>query len=332
VLAFDWHDQRDGAAFHLGNRNRKNNDAGDVGIRLADFVVQGGSTGLPYGVDNHSVTHGISFRKVRDVEVTGVEVRNVSGFGIANTGLIQGRFTANQIHDTGRDGITSFPLFDESIPGFDNYELTDLVISGNDIRNVGDDGIAVHAGTAASANASHRPNNIVITGNVIVGRVNDDPNGQGRGIALSGVSHVTVSGNEIHKTVATGILVQSWSALRSQQVTVVDNAIIDAGQSLGLNRVKFGIQVKGADDIELGRNTVTHAADRGIDVRDATAVDVVGNIVSGCSGLYAILVAGSDASPARDVTVTDNSVAHASAPGILLFQVIAGTEADNELL
>jgi hypothetical protein len=162
--------------------------------------------------------------------------------------------------------------------------------------------------------------------------VKDHPNGQGRGIALSGVNNATVSGNDIRNTVSTGILVQEWETLRSQQINISDNVITGAGQSDGLKRVKFGIQVKGADDVELGKNTVMNAADRGIDVRDATVIDIAGNVVSGCAGANGILVAGSKEDPVRNVTVTDNTIAHAAEGALLLYEVIGGTEERNELI
>lgn len=342
VLAFTWHDQTEGPGFHLGNRNRKDEDQGDVGIVLSDFVVQGGSTGQPYGEDQHSVTHGISFRKVSNVQVTGLEVRHTSGFGIANTGLVNGRFTENFIHDTGRDGITSFPLVDQSDAEFHDYPLTDLTISHNEFRNVGDDAIAVHAGTAFSVNTSLLPSNVSITGNKIVGREANHPLAQGRGIALSGVSNVTVTGNDISNTASTGILVQAWpqldengvqvSSVRSTDVRVANNSISGAGQIEGLLRVKFGVQVKGADQIQVANNMVLDAADRGIDVRDATQIDITGNTVKNSEGDFAILVAGSEMEPASSVRVTDNAVVHTVEPGILLFQVAGETMTRNEIV
>jgi Ca2+-binding RTX toxin-like protein len=337
VLKFTWKDQTQGPDFHLGNRNRKDTDAGDSNIVLRDFVVEGGDTGLPYGEDQNSVTHGISFRKVSDLQVTGVQVRKVSGFGIANTGLVRGTFTENNIHDVGRDGITSFPLIRENDPSFSGYPLTDLLISNNEFVNVGDDAIAVHAGTASSVNLTNAPNNITITHNTITGRQTNHALAQGRGIVLSGVHQALVANNTIQDTVSTGILIQSWGAsptgalIRSQNVQVLNNIIVRAGRAIGLDRVKFGIQVKGADLIELANNTITDAADRGVDVRDASDVIVTSNQIVGSGGEYAILIAGGDDYSVSRINVTYNTVDHHLQPGIFLHNVIAGVEEHNQV-
>ena len=337
VLKFTWKDQTQGPGFHLGNRNRKDTDTGDSNIAIRDFVVEGGDTGLPYGEDQNSVTHGISFRKVSDLQVTGVHVRKVSGFGIANTGLVRGTITENKIHDVGRDGITSFPLIRENDPSFSGYPLTDLLISNNEFVNVGDDAIAVHAGTASSVNLTDAPNNITITQNAITGRQTNHALAQGRGIVLSGVHQALVANNTIQDTVSTGILIQSWGTsptgalIRSQNVQVLNNTIVRAGRAIGLDRVKFGIQIKGADLIEVANNTITNAADRGVDVRDASDVNVTSNQVVGSGGEYAILIAGGDDYSVSRVNVTYNTVDHHLQPGILLHNVIAGLNEHNQV-
>ena len=341
VLSFQWADQTEGANFHIGNRNRKNEDAGDTKITLRNFVIQGGHSSLPYGVDQHSVTHGLSFRKVKDVVVTGIEVRKVSGFGIANTGLVGGTFLNNFIHDVGRDGLSSFPLIRENDSEFTDYPLTNLLISKNRFVNVGDDAIGVHAGTASSVNLSMPPSNIRITQNTITGRVRNHALAQGRGIALSGVKDAFVANNVIKDTVSTGILIQSWTnsetgshpglELRSRDIRIVNNTIQRAGQAVGLNRVKFGIQVKGANFIELTNNKVFDSADRGIDVRDTNDITLTRNQVTGSEGEYAILVAGGADHPVRRATVTDNIVRHHLEPAILLHEVITGIDLRNRV-
>ena len=336
VLAFNWRDQAAGAEFHLGNRHRKDEDSGDRNITLKNFVIEGGDSGHPYGEDLHEVTHGLSLRKVMDVEVTGITVRKVSGFGIANAGIVRGRFAGDRIHDVGRDGITSFALVRDNQPEFSSYPLSDLVVANNEFFNIGDDAIAVHAATDGNTNRAAPPKNVTIVGNSIIGRRSIHPLAQGRGIALWGVTDGVISGNVIRDTVSTGILIQSSEQeggdLRSRNIRLVNNRIIRAGKMSGLDRVKTGIQIKGADGIDVSKNIVADSADRGIDVRNTTDADVLGNVVTAGGGTYAIVISGGPDNDVRRVRVAGNTVNFRELGAILLHNVIGGVEENNTIL
>ncbi|MAT14432.1 MAG: hypothetical protein CMJ46_04090 [Planctomyces sp.] len=342
VLKFNWRDQFDGPSFHLGNRNRADEQAGDENIELRNFTVVGGDTGDPYGPADHTVTHGISFRKAMNVLVTGVTVRNTSGFGIANTGVINGTYTNNLIENTGRDGITSFPLIQEGNPSVPYYPLDNILIENNTIRNVGDDGIAVHAGTEYSWNLTHPPTNITIRNNVITGRITSHEMSQGRGIALTGVHHATIEGNQIDNTVSTGILLQPWynypydeatseEIIRTTDIVIINNVIDFAGVAEGLDRLKIGIQVKGSDVIQIKNNIIRDSADRGMDIRNTTKINIVDNTVQSSQGEFGLLVGGGPDYDVIDLTVWGNIIDHWNENGLFIHNAVNVTEGENIL-
>ncbi|MEZ6044827.1 MAG: glycosyl hydrolase family 28-related protein [Planctomycetaceae bacterium] len=337
ILKFKWRDQSEGREFHLGNKNRGNHLSGDRNIELRDFVIEGGDTGDPYGPTVHGVTHGISFRKAMNVKVSRVEIRYTSGFSISNIGLVNGTFIGNTIRNVGRDGITSFPLVNQDDPEFMSYPLNNLFISHNKFENVGDDAIAVHAGTEHAINYTLAPSNITITNNIIVGRSVRHELSQGRGIALTGVRHATIDGNQISSTVSSGILIQSWynnaadselarESIRSYNVLVTNNSLIEIGSAEGLDRVKIGIQVKGADRIRLANNLLRRAAGRGIDIRNTAVIEVVANEVYGSLGKSAILLVGGADYDVVNAIVSDNIIEHWNEEDLVMYNVVNGKE------
>ncbi|QDU82285.1 Pectate lyase superfamily protein [Polystyrenella longa] len=340
VLQFTWTDGSEGGDYYLGNKNRSDETNGDYNIELRDFKLVGGNSGNPYGVATGVITHGIFLRRVTNALVTGVEIQKTSGFAICNVGMINGKFTNNIIRDVGRDGITSFPLIKDNDPNFNNYPLDGLVISNNQFYNLGDDAIAVHAGTRTSFNLNHPPRNITITNNTIVGRITDHELGQGRGICLTGVWDATVTNNDISNTVSTGILITSWynisvdpgmtdEAIRSDNILISSNTINGAGASEGLSRVKYGVQVKGVDRIQLLSNIIADAADRGMDIRSTTNIDVIGNEVRGALGNAAILFGGGSAYDVVNVVVRNNVLEHWSDQALVFYHVINSIDDSN---
>ncbi|MCA9039597.1 MAG: right-handed parallel beta-helix repeat-containing protein [Planctomycetaceae bacterium] len=340
VLKFNWRDGTEGETYHLGNRNRTNESNGDYNIELYDFKLVGGDSGDPYGVALNDVTHGISFRKVTNVVVSGVEIEKTSGFAICNVGLINGTFTNNLIQNVGRDGITSFPLIQEDDPDFAGYNLEGLVISNNRFYNLGDDAIAVHAGTWGTVNYNHPPRNITISDNIIVGRLGDHELAQGRGIVLTGVYDATITGNEITNTTSTGITIAAWynasidpemttEAIRSNNILLSNNTLLSPGMATGLPRSEFGIQVKGSNQIQILNNIIRDSANRGIDIRNVTDADIIGNEVTGSLGNVGILLGGGDNYDVVNATVRNNTVEHWNSDGVKLYHVINGIQDSN---
>ncbi|MAT14430.1 MAG: hypothetical protein CMJ46_04080, partial [Planctomyces sp.] len=322
VLKFNWRDTSEGRGFHFGNKHRGDGHSGDENIELRDFVIEGGDDGTPFGpVDDVEITHGISFRKAMNVKVTGMTIRNTSGFAICNVGLINGVISGNYIKNTGRDGITSFALAQENNPEFNSYPLSNLLISHNRIENVGDDGIAVHAGTMYAVNKTMPPTDIAILHNWIIGRSTDDDLSQGRGVALTGVQSATIQGNRISNTVSSGILINSWEnysydpgrariAFRSSNILITENTLLEPSGVDGLDRIKKGIHVIGANQVMISNNFIQHSGGSGIEVRSANGVEIIGNQVSGSLGRIAVLVSSSDDQTVANVIVSDNYVDH----------------------
>ncbi|QDU81936.1 Hemolysin, chromosomal [Polystyrenella longa] len=342
VLKFEWRDQAEGREFYLGNKNRANEASGDENIELRDFTLEGGDNGDPYGPASHGVTHGIFFRKVKNVKVTRVEIRNTSGFAISNIGIINGTFTGNTIKNVGRDGITSFPLVQQDDPNFKSYPLENLLISYNRFENVGDDAIAVHAGTEFAINNNLAPTNVTISKNIIVGRSSLHELSQGRGIALTGVRNATIDGNQISNTVSSGILIQSWynnmtnpslalEAIRSSNILVTNNTLIEVGVAEGLDRVKIGIQVKGAHLVRIVNNVLRRSADRGIDIRDTTSIEIIANEVYGSLGKSAILLVGGDDFSVRNAIISDNIIDHWNDEDLVINNVFNAKEISGGL-
>ncbi|MCA9041090.1 MAG: right-handed parallel beta-helix repeat-containing protein, partial [Planctomycetaceae bacterium] len=252
-----------------------------------------------------------------------------------NIGMINGTFTSNNIHDVGRDGITSFPLVDQQDPSFVPYPLDNLFISYNKFENVGDDAVAVHAGTEFAINNSLAPSNIAITYNSIIGRSNDHALSQGRGIALTGVRNVTIDSNWITNTVNSGILIRSWynnasnpelaqEAIRCYNILVVNNVLVEAGSAEGLSRIRNAIHVKGADRLKISSNIIRKSAGHGISVGDTTVIELIANEVYNSQGNAAIVLVGGDDYDVVDAIVADNIIEHWNENELVMYNVING--------
>ena len=179
-------------------------------IHLANFVLQGGGTGLPGGLkagNPEGLVPLLKLIKVDQFSVTNMELLNAEGLTISYTGSTNGVFQHNYVHNSGRDGIT----------GYRNTErnVTDILVDSNLIEKVGDDAIAInglvpgHNLKALSDGSSPLPTRITITNNVIRGWESQPAGGDqvlGRGIALNGVAGALVQNNNLSHPNSTGIL------------------------------------------------------------------------------------------------------------------------------
>jgi polygalacturonase len=177
-------------------------------IHLTNFVLEGGGTGLPAGLNADNPQGLVPLLKlilVEDFSVTHMELRKAEGLAVSYTGGKNGLFRYNYVHHAGRDGIT----------GYHNSAgtMTDIVVDDNLIEKAGDDAIAINGLVPGqnipvpSDGSNPLPKRITITDNVIRGW-ESDPNGKvlGRGIALNGVAGVLVQGNTLSHPNSTGIL------------------------------------------------------------------------------------------------------------------------------
>src|SRR5690606_37159027 len=145
---------------------------------------------------------------------------------------------------------------------FEPHRLEDITITGNVIRDVGDDGIAVVASPVGNDTTTAWPRRVSVVGNTIYGRAAYDADNAGRGVMVRGASEVTITANTIRSTFASGIHVthddnESVSpAYRSRDIIVSNNAIVDAGQVGDNTQPRKGIYVLGADNCTFTANTI----------------------------------------------------------------------------
>lgn len=136
------------------------------------------------------------------------------GIMVNATPSSSGTIANNWVHDTFADGI-------HLTNGANN-----ITVSGNRVRNPGDDMIAV-----ISKVGEGQCSNITI--------VNNDGRGQptaGRGITSAGSNNVTIQNNVIHNSLNAGILVTSNSSYDHQAGTgaqVLDNTLVNCGVNEG---------------------------------------------------------------------------------------------------
>lgn len=287
TLRFPWEDATGvdtGGPYYLGNADQVD---GNDDIVLDGFSVVGGGDGLPAGPILEGKIRGIPAIRLRGVNsfsLRNLDVGYATGVSILYQGSIHGSIVGNQVHDSGRDGITGMWLGDN---------LADITVSDNVIARVGDDAIAIAGATTRLPNDVELPYDIRIVDNRIVGW-DSDPNGEilGRGIALLAVEDVEVIGNVITRTAGPGIMVRGapgggsvnpddglvWS---SRGITIAGNAVSEAAvhsltstlpasyQGVG------GIEVSDAFDVVAENNSVDAAVGEDYEVSncDSCAID-----------------------------------------------------------
>ena len=242
VLKFTWSDlsgPSSGGNPYLGN---KDFNTGNSNINFTNFVVIGAGSGQPSGPSAlypNGLVAGVRLRKTTNFSFLHLEIKNVPGISLTYQGGQNGTVEYNNIHNSGRDGITGF---------WQEGGLRNVTVAYNNVSEVGDDGIAINGLLAEPnpANTSELPTDIRIFNNTITGW-GSNVNGRtmGRGIFLSGVNGIVAQNNSIKNTASAGILVsgcnehlcsngsndpatgQRW---RSQNVKILDNSITNAGQ------------------------------------------------------------------------------------------------------
>lgn len=202
---------------------------------------------------------GVYVDRARGFLVEGVTVSRVESAGMIVLGASNGTIADNVVSGSFSDGI--------HMTGGSH----DIVVRGNQVRDTGDDMIAV---------VSYRADGVLSSDITIV---DNDVRGQkwGRGISVVGGRNVTVQSNTIAETWGAGVLVNSdgsFDTYGTTGVRVLQNAI--SGTDRG--RIHHGgIHVEGwpgqaVQGTLVSGNTITDASYRGIVVganTDATVVE-----------------------------------------------------------
>lgn len=329
-FTFTWTASGSGS-YYLGNSDQTN---GNTGIRLRDLTLIGAGDGTPSGVTGGAA--GILLRRGSDLEIRGCRVYRTPGVAIAYQGVQRIKVIGNTVYQGGRDGITGWWYTDP---------LTDVVVSGNTVHTVGDDGIAIVASTAGNLNTSARPRRISITNNTVYGQAAYDADGAGRGIVVIGVEDVVISANSISDTFGSGIMVYNdtlsgSSNFRSRNVTVSGNNVRRGGQVGDSSQPRKGIRVTSSDYVTITGNSVMESYEDGVYFNDVTYSAISGNVIvengTQCDASNADcginLDGGSSTRNVISCTVTGNILRRNAANGIRVYYADRCIVANNQVV
>jgi parallel beta-helix repeat protein len=329
-FTFTWTATGSGS-YYLGNADQTN---GNTGIRLRDLTLTGAGDGTPAGATGGAV--GILLRRGSDLEIRGCRVTRTAGVGIAYQGVQRIKVIGNTVYQGGRDGITGWWYTDP---------LTDVVVSGNTVHTVGDDGIAIVASTVANLNTSARPRRISITNNTVYGQAAYDADGAGRGIVVIGVEDVAIAGNSVSDTFSSGISVYNdtlsgSSNFRSRNVTISGNNVRRGGQVGDSTQPRKGIRVAASDYVTVTGNSVFESYEDGIYLTDVTYSAISGNVITEngtlCDASNADcginLDGGSSTRNVISCTVTGNILRRNAANGVRVYYADRCIVANNEVV
>jgi Pectate lyase superfamily protein len=236
VLRFTWFDGKgpaSGGKFYLANKARQH----DSHITLANFVIIGGASGQPSGLNRYypeGLAAAVRLNNVDHFSMTHLAISNTPAYAIGEFGSRQGTISDNYIHNTGRGGIGMWWF---------ETDTSQVTVTHNLLRRLGDDAIAVNGLPARPwpPRSSSLPTQIQIVDNAILGwPTNVNGRSLGNGIALYGVHGVTVRQNNVHNTYGAGILVVGCGHSRcasnsrvpfrtSSNVAIVSNTVTGAG-------------------------------------------------------------------------------------------------------
>ena len=225
VLKFQWR-KNDGRhdGYYVGNEDQMH---GNHHITVARLHIRGAGTGHPVGLSSGNRLRNvpaIRMRLVQGLRIHHVEISRAPGISLLAQGNRNVRIRENFIHNSGRDGINI---------GWFKRDSRRVLVQGNLIKRVGDDGVAV----IGAPPRRHEPSGMQfrILDNRILGW-RDDPNGEqlGRGISVLGARRVLIRHDRIRRPDSAGILIAPSSrpdqfrhhvAWRSKRVRVAYNDI-----------------------------------------------------------------------------------------------------------
>jgi hypothetical protein len=284
VLKFNWFD---GSGSNSGGKFYLYNEPGPDGaskITVSNFVLVGGGDGTPSGPNDlypNDLTCGIRLNHVNGFSATHLEIEDTPAFALGEFGSQNGQMEYNYIHNVGRGGIGMW---------WQQMDTQAVTVSHNNVDDAGDDAIAINGLPLQSPwNSSALPANIEISDNDVVGW-SSNVNGRalGRGVALFGVTGVTVENNSFTNTYGDGILVsgcnqhfcpdgsgnldpttgQPWwsSNLQVLNNTITNAGDLYAGSTLNQNNVSTdGIYIATTNGAIVTGNTIQNPAGAPID-------------------------------------------------------------------
>ena len=259
------------------------------GFRLRGLRFTGGGDGTPWG-NASTPTGGVRFYRASDVHVDGCTFTNVPGQALNFSGCSRFRATNNYFSGIGRDGIDAYWAVDPCKDG---------VISGNVMRALGDDCIAVWSDSSAGSNGTQGSVTTTAGSAALVGTGTAwSQSDVGATIAIPGAGDtaslfettITVVTDATHVTLAKAAptavtATATWGFVRCANITIVGNTIEQATVT-SANGANRGIVVNG-EDVTVQGNTVLATFGDGISVRNggidsniwSRSVSVVGNTV-----------------------------------------------------
>lgn len=200
-------------------------------ITLANFEIRSTSTATPLatGINSSSSNH-LTLDTCTLFDVSNVYCNGAANMGIHIRVASRGRITGCRVFGTCRDGIHV------------TSGSTDVSVIGNQIRNTGDDGIAlVTYETDTAANTR-----IAVVGNTIGTTFRDT-----RGITLEGALNCVAVGNTVTNTDGYGILINSIGASVTDtwgttNTVVADNVVANANSDgIHVNGKTEGVTIRG---------------------------------------------------------------------------------------
>lgn len=323
ILLASWFDGAGGASGGATYLVNSDTTSGNTFITLRNLTLQGQNTsGLPTGTPSNGCAAGVLFRRGSDCQVLNCHFLNIPAISVAHQGIVRFRAIGNTVTGGGHDGITGGP--------YGANDCTDFVIVGNQIGQIGDDGIAINSSVDTSNPGTNRPIRGVIANNTIwLQTASGIANAAGRGILLIGAEDVAVTGNSIDLTFSNGIHLQAdthGSLYTCRYITITGNVIRRAGRTGDGSQPELGIWILGSTEISVQANLIVGSKQGGLVVSDnaqaaqaCSNVRVVGNVISGCGSTdtdFGLSAAAGLASGMVDVSFVGNMVADGAGGGI----------------
>lgn len=202
--------------------------------------------------------------------LTDLVVRDGPRFGIHVCTAVHGRIAGCRAHDLHIDGIHL-------------VACAGVTIEGNDIRDTGDDAIAVAGGDAHNPGLSR---NVVVRDNLV-------RRAGSAGISVNGCDGVLIEGNDVAGTYQAGIVLRPFPGYGAvHDVTIVDNQVTEAGLHeegvLWGGGVAAGIAVSddlavgvSIEDVAIERNRIGRCRNSLIRVAHADNVVIRDNVLDG---------------------------------------------------
>lgn len=300
-----------GTRYYVSNLTQTG--SGNSNIQLRDFWIRRNSGGTR--TTGSGKPGGIHLKQVTDFAISGVRVDHAPSISIAYQACQRGQIVNNYIRQGEADGITGY------------WGCSDIVIQGNTIYEVGDDGIGLNATSSDMTSTTTLPQRITIIGNTIYGQSQFTSPAAGRGIWMAGCRDITVHGNSIASTFASGIGMTgdefSGSTVRNQRISLAGNNVYRAGRAGDGSQPGNGIRVSNCDYLTIMSNTVSECSDSGILISDSAGVAIAHNsVVSNGNVVTQFGIDCTSGSTCTDVAIRGNTVYQNSGGGIFLQQVV----------